>query len=80
MEALTQTVEVTTENGEPLLEALESLTRNAPKVGWMAKDRCDGTGDPCHCDLGLITPTAIAHTDYDAAAELDEERKSAGRP
>jgi len=80
VEALTQTIEVLTKNGEALLEALASLTSSAPKVGWMAKDRCGGTGGPCHCDLGLITPTSIAETGYDAAAELDEMRKPTVRP
>jgi hypothetical protein len=46
--------------------ALNQLVSTAHNIGWFAGERCDAM-NRCGCYLGLITPTSVLYTSYDAA-------------
>jgi hypothetical protein len=71
MEALTQRIELSTQEGESLLDALNRVAASARGIGWIAQDRCDSGTGQCSCPLSLLTTTAVAYTSYDAAAGLE---------
>jgi hypothetical protein len=67
-EILMRPISITT-RGSTLSDVLNRLVRAAPTVGWIAAESCE-RGRPCRCELGLLSPSAVATPGYDASASL----------
>lgn len=72
-DVLMQPLSVDTREGS-LSEALTEIVLAAPALGWFVAERC-GAGAECRCELGLLTPNAIAFPGYDASAGLPLEER-----
>ncbi len=62
---LSQTLTVVTGAG-PLRDALDRAVNAGSQLGWYALEHCDANGR-CSCRIGLVTPTTVVHTTYDAS-------------
>jgi hypothetical protein len=62
-------ISLITEQGT-LRAALDELAV-ASALGWFAREVCDEQSGKCACQLGLLTPTSVSLTSYDATAGLE---------
>lgn len=72
-DVLMQPISITTKGGT-LGEVLNQISRAAPTLGWIAAERCE-EGRTCRCELGLLTPRAVALPGYDASARLPADQQ-----
>jgi len=68
-ERLTAPVEVSVSEGDSLQDVLNTLAERSG-LGWFARENCGSRVGGCTCQLGLITPSSLTWTGYDAAVGL----------